>query len=883
MGVVNTPMRGQLRRDDGDLAGKRGNRVHRDRRDDVDGHVRRLRRRQLDLNLAAIFQTDVHGAIARRRHNPNLVFGDKGRKRGVLRAGDKRGLKRHEVDAHVLAQIAVTRPFDAQHRRKRGVKVDGGGVHVAGRQCLRQRRGIADGDAAAVRGVVRHRDTLCGSNPVRRSVGELEVRRNEVRVRRPGDQCFHRKRHDLGVHANRERVEETAEIGVVADELIPLDRRLCGTKRGIQRQRLAVQIVAGLRAGSTPRVVFEHEDVVAGDVQFVGLTKRHGNRLGEPAHGVGHGRGKDGGNDVAHDAGQQMQEGLLSHEALLLLHEVRVIHGRNLAAHGAVTLRGVQEHLFLRLAVEVGIAHARLSSKLRRVFGAQIAQCAHVVVRLAAVFLHKQTATGNDVGAFFLNVGKLRRIRVENGAVDGIEFDSHSVSHSFQLGNTRTEIVEREAVVRALRERPGADELEVRQPGRGGRSGRGFEQPGVDGKQGVVANCAGNVASTETIDRVVIELDLRVGAGIIRGGGNAERVRADLVNRTSRGIRNHVDVKRVARIHASRGGSGCGSGDHVPSIGVLDRHGSPGGADSGITVAIRQRGAGAQEASRANFALGAGVLEVAGDIGGGVKFMVGDFDFKRRIRNVRHCYFTPFFLVVQELNHRADAAIGRAIVFTGKVPRILRHALFGGLLVGLHNGGGTRGQNSGLNSLIAAPHAVCIDAVRINAILDVGLDLRDDRFLDFIRAVGVEAVKRVFCHIACRLQTTCGFRLAHGFERIGRLFRLFGEFFNLRVRSDDLRGERVASIAGIHAHALVIVEVVGDGSVGFDNALGDNRLVYIVHGIRRSLAVRRKQTDADSVFTFGRRKYGVSVKALVQLGNLLSVQNVQFVHSFSSI
>ena len=80
----------------------------------VDAHVRGLVGRQLQCNGRTLLKAEVDGLIAADGGQPNLVGGNEVEQSRVLRTRNDRRVDRHEVDAHVLAEEAVTRPLQSR-------------------------------------------------------------------------------------------------------------------------------------------------------------------------------------------------------------------------------------------------------------------------------------------------------------------------------------------------------------------------------------------------------------------------------------------------------------------------------------------------------------------------------------------------------------------------------------------------------------------------------------------------------------------------------------------------------------------------------------------------------------------------------------------------
>ena len=154
-----------------DLAGEYRLCVDAHRYDDVYGHVGGLAGIELHGDGCAVLHTDVDRLVAVGGHEPNLVVRDEGGDGGVLGAGDYAVLKRHETDAHVLAQITVSGPLGAQHGSKSSVEVDGAGIDYAGGQSLSQSGGMTHSNDGAIASAVDSGESRSRSHPVGAGVG----------------------------------------------------------------------------------------------------------------------------------------------------------------------------------------------------------------------------------------------------------------------------------------------------------------------------------------------------------------------------------------------------------------------------------------------------------------------------------------------------------------------------------------------------------------------------------------------------------------------------------------------------------------------------------------------------------------------------------------
>ena len=286
---------------------------------------------------------------------------------------------------------------------------------------------MTDGDGVVVAGAVQSGHTSGGSHPVRRSVGELEIAGNQA-VSHSVCHLNHSQGSDLADHASGDAVEEPAQVNVVADHLIPLNSNLAGSGSGVQGGGTGVQIVTGLGTGSTPRVILKGEDVVGSNIQFVSLTQGNIHSLSQITQSVAHGDGQDGSDDVPDDTSQNLQEGAVGHELLLILQEILIISGSNFAGDGASPGGGIQEQSLLGVPIHLGIA---LLSQHGGVLSGLLLQNTQGVCVTTIALHHQQTALSHDIGTVFLNAVELGGVGVKAIHVDGIELNAHSLIHSF--------------------------------------------------------------------------------------------------------------------------------------------------------------------------------------------------------------------------------------------------------------------------------------------------------------------------------------------------------------------------------------------------------------------------------------------------------------------
>nr|DAQ30231.1 MAG TPA: hypothetical protein [Caudoviricetes sp.] len=844
---------------------------------DVDGHVRRFVGGQLQSDGAAFLETDIHRLVAAvgGGSHPNHVVGHHFGNGGVLRTGNDCVVDGEQPHAHEVVQIAVPRPRHAQHGRQSGVQTGVGSVR-AGRQHMAQSQQIAKGHHIGNTRAVQHGNTLGRSDPVGVGEGELHIGGGVHGVGAGRDQSVHPQRRDLAVHTSGDGVEGTAQISVVARQLIPLPRRLGGTQGGVHGQGFGIQVVGGLGTGGTPAVVLEQEDVVALHVDLVGLAQWRIHGLGQPVHSVTESGGENGGHDIGHDTGQRAQEDGIGEVAALVLAELFHRLGRFLAFQLVAHLCAEQEQVFLNLLVQRLIGHVLAHHGIKLFLTLlSVAQGVHA---LAGVFRSQQTAAAHDVGAFD-TAAALRGVHIENTAGKVVQTDAihcHCLSTPFRSagihdGEVGFHIDVAEAAISALGKVASTQYREIGGPVGGGLGGCGKQQTSLHRQELVGTQRGRGVADTETVMTALDELDLGEGHTPSGGSGKAQRVRANLEDLVGHGVLHLVHVEGVASVNFRIHQVGSIRSNHLPCVVVIH---------AGVALVGQQCAFLAQETGGADF-LGVGAVEEnAGDVGLAIELMVGNLGFESGIGDVCHVLSLSLFQPVVS-GHNVALAFA-AQIFVG-VPYGAGAVLGNGLGAVLADHVHAHGLYSRTGTFVAVPFAVRIHAVGVHIVVDVLFHVLAHLFVDlrfalsFLHLVDLVqcGVDRVLCHLAA----TCLFLVLHfldgtvqlfhfGFGCF-RLFRRCGKLFLKRAHIVVQRGGNFQSVIYLYGHSGVSALEAGIyHQIGFCFRKGIDLNIAVLLGAKRHV---------QSVF--GSADHFVIGKHRFQLTHPFAVAHVGF-HSF---
>ena len=305
--------------------------------------------------------------------------------------------------------------------------------------------------------------------------------------------------------------------------------------------------------------------------------------------------------------------------------------GRGRAGLVAGHLRGVQEHLALQLLVQFVVLVVVDPAGVVRFF---LPESTDAVGSTARALGHQQTAHGDDVGPL-LGTAEFSGVHGKDAAGKVIQ-SNHSFSlllaYSAPSGFQREGIHVAEPGIRAFGEGAGSQHLEIDAAARVGSS-RGGDQfaliGGLAAGQVTVGAKGGcQVAHAEAVHMGAVRADQ--GEGILHTGGNgqAKGVAAHLVGIAGHGVGDLVHVVGVRSIQDV----GSLTGLHDPGVGIFD---------GGIAFVIDKAHPLAQETGAADFVRGGRILELPGDVGHAVEFVVADPHFKGGIRDISHAFSTP--------------------------------------------------------------------------------------------------------------------------------------------------------------------------------------------------------------------------------------------------